>query len=723
MVPYFKVRLWLENLEDRRLLAVFTVTNTDDASAGSLRQAILDANNNPGLDTIAFDIGGGGAQSIRPASPLPAITDRVIIDGTTQPGFDGSPLIELTGMDAGPDANGLTLQAGRSTIRGLVINSFAHAGISISSQGVNLVAGNYIGTDLDGKAALANVSGIEILGPGAFANTIGGTTVADRNLISGNSRGISPIESTSNRILGNYIGTDVTGNATLGNVRGIEVSSSGNIIGGTLPGAGNVISGNMGGIIIAGTSNSVRGNFIGTNATGTDVLTQEFGMQLAGRTTSSNTIGGTIPGARNLIAGSRLYGIGIGNGAADNLVLGNYIGTDVTGMESLGNLIGVFGGQTALNQIGGTAPGAGNLISGNSVGIATLGASFRIQGNYIGTDATGTVALGNETAGIGLDGIGSTVGGVVPGAGNLISGNVMDGLFLTHAENTLVQGNRIGTDVTGTADLGNGSDGINIDFLGHDNTIGGIGPGAGNLIAFNHHDGIQVGGGTGNAILRNSLFGNAAHGIELIGGGNLMEPAPVLTAVTSANGSTTIEGTLNSLPGSLFTLEFFVNSQCHPSGDGEGERFVTSITLPTDEDGTAEFSFTFRGELPDGQVLTATATDPDGNTSEFSACQDINRTGSPGVPGVNDEALAVALSKSLPAASRLRFANRDRLFIPRDQERAVPWTPRESDRPLEPIVRPPVSRRTEPGYDWLSGWLWEVEPGLELSTPSRADTL
>jgi hypothetical protein len=140
----------LEPLEDRRLLATFLVTNTDDSGSGSLRQAILDANADPFVDTIAFVIAGGGVQTIRPASALPAITKPVVIDGTTQPGFTGTPLIVLDGGSAGLFANGLTLTGGHSAVEGLVINNFGRSAIVLSGQGEDLVVGNYLGTDVTG---------------------------------------------------------------------------------------------------------------------------------------------------------------------------------------------------------------------------------------------------------------------------------------------------------------------------------------------------------------------------------------------------------------------------------------------------------------------------------------------------------------------------------------------------------------------------------------------
>lgn len=145
----------LESLEDRRLPSTFLVTTTADAGPSSLRQAILDANANPGPDLIAFEIGAGGAQTIAPLSALPAVTDPAVIDGATQPGYAGRPLIELTGGQAGA-ANGLRITAGGSTVRGLVVNGFSIHGLALEANGGNRVEGNFLGTNAAGTAARRN---------------------------------------------------------------------------------------------------------------------------------------------------------------------------------------------------------------------------------------------------------------------------------------------------------------------------------------------------------------------------------------------------------------------------------------------------------------------------------------------------------------------------------------------------------------------------------------
>jgi hypothetical protein len=179
------VRLSVESLDERALPSTFTVTTGANDGTGSLRQAILDSNATPGADTIAFDIGGGGVQTIQPTAALPDVTDAAVIDGTTQPGFEGSPLIVLNGSQAGSGVSGLTISAGTSTIRGLVINSYSGNGVVLQANGGDLIVGNYIGTDVTGTAALGNLSGVFIANTSSN-NTVGGSAAEDRNLISGN---------------------------------------------------------------------------------------------------------------------------------------------------------------------------------------------------------------------------------------------------------------------------------------------------------------------------------------------------------------------------------------------------------------------------------------------------------------------------------------------------------------------------------------------------------
>ena len=302
------------------LLTVLTVTNTDDSGDGSFRDAIESANDRLGTVTISFDIPGAGPHTITPASPYPAIGSSVIINGYTQDGSSRATAstpalikIELNGTNAGEDANGLLITGSSTTIQGLAINRFDGSGIRMEGVGSNVIEGNHVGVDVTGTIDLGNGSvGVYIYD--SPSNRIGGTTPDDRNVISGNgSSGVFILNpgSTSNTVLGNYIGIDATGTVAIENYDGVSVAgASNNTIGGTSTGARNVISGNrLSGLKLSrqnsdsATGNLVQGNYIGTNAAGdADLGNGRDGVYLI--TTSGNTIGGATAGAGNVISGN-----------------------------------------------------------------------------------------------------------------------------------------------------------------------------------------------------------------------------------------------------------------------------------------------------------------------------------------------------------------------------------------------------------------------------------
>ena len=240
----------LERMEPRVLLSTYTVVNTTDADLGSLRWAILQANQDTGPSSIVFDLPGPGLQTISVQSPLPAITSPVVIDGTSGPDYVGQLHIQLDGR-AAAGADGLVLSGGSSLVKGLVISRFQGAGIVLQGGGGNQVQGNALGTDRTGTAALPNRDGVLVVG--SSANTIGGLLAGEGNLISGNSaNGIEirfdsqNLDAAGNVILGNLIGTTADGSSALANAGdGILINrATRNIIGGPDSGAGNVISGN-----------------------------------------------------------------------------------------------------------------------------------------------------------------------------------------------------------------------------------------------------------------------------------------------------------------------------------------------------------------------------------------------------------------------------------------------------------------------------------------------
>ena len=387
------------------------------AGTGTLRQAIVDANANAGADTINFNIAGAPPHTITPLSPLPQITEAVTINGTSQPDFSGTPVVEISGLNAGI-SDGLNINASSCTVRGLIINRFS--------------------------------------------------------------------------------GNGITG--------------------------GN-------GIFILGTGNIIEGNFIGTNANATFALgNSQDGVFIS--SSSNNVIGGTTAAARNLLSGNR-----------------------------------------------------------NGVQIFGVGTGNQVRGNSIGTNASGNASLGNSVNGV------------------LILG---------------ASGSSIG--VAGSA--------------------------SSNTISFNGAAGVAVQSGINNSIQSNSIVFNGGLGIDLgvtgvtpndVGDGdtgpNNLQNFPVINSASAAGASTTVQGTLNSNPNTQFRLEFFSNQFPNASGFGEGQTFIGSTTVTTDGAGNASFNPSLPVTVPPGQVLSATATDPSGNTSEFSRAVQVG-----GVSGGQGADLSVLVS-------------------------------------------------------------------------------
>lgn len=631
----------------------FVVTNVNNHGAGSLRDAITNANATIGTDTITFNIPGPGVKVISLLIALPELTDRVVIDATTQPGYAGAPLIELdgTGLGITVNGNGLSIKAGGTTVRGLaIVNFLSGSGISLNNCDNNVIQGNYIGVGANGTTARQNQRGIQLTN--SSNNLIGGTTAAARNVISGNSLNALEINGgNANAIQGNFIGTNAAGTAELPNSTAVAIfnaTSIDNLIGGTAAGAGNLISGNQGGgIITSGNSTRIQGNLIGTDVTGTrKIPNTAAGISANGQ---DILVGGVTAGARNVISGNASDGVSIRG--AGSKVQGNFIGTDITGTLALSNSgNGVSAADGAL--IGGTEPGARNIISTNgtfsnncniSLSVNNTGPAVTIQGNYIGTDVTGAKALGGSSAGINITSNNHIIGGLVPEARNVISGNsvgIQLGFFSTTVGN-VIQGNFIGLNAAGTGPLPNNQQGIAINGAVN-NTIGGSQIEAANKIAFNGAGGITItGNAQGNSIRGNSIFSNNGLGIDLGANGvtandgsdpdtgpNNLQNFPVITSVMSSSNSTTIQGTLKSLSNTTFQIDFYSNASVDPSGNGEGAQFFNTTSVTTDGNGDATINATFPIALPVGRVITATATDPNGNTSEFSAADSIGATGS-----------------------------------------------------------------------------------------------
>lgn len=618
----------------------FVVTNADDHGPGSFREAIINANANTmsGTDKIVFNIPGPGVKVISLLTPLPEITDPLIIDATTQPGYAGAPLIELDGANLGLES-GLVITTTNTFVGGLAIGRFKAAGIVLRSSELNDIKANYIGVDATGTVARPNNIGIQVVD--SMNNLLGGPSAAMRNVISGNlSHGIA-VSGNGNVVQGNFIGTNAAGTAAIGNgASGVEIKGESNLIGGTSPGTGNLISGNHKGI---SGSSTIQGNLIGTDVTGTIKVPNHIGIDV-GRA----LIGGLAPGAGNVISGNRFVGVII-SGSDESRLQGNFIGTDISGALDLGNEGGgVHCFADAL--IGGTVPEARNVIAANGgFGNIVLGVSPRgvvVQGNYIGIDVTGTRALGDSVIGITIVSNNNLIGGLVAGAQNVISGNDIGIQIGDHfgggpGQRNVIHGNLIGLNALGTGPLPNAVYGISFQEGSSDNTVGGTQSGAANKIAFNGLAGVNLSTGWRNSVRGNSIFSNGGLGIGLQPtgavtpndpndsdfGANNLQNFPVITSVLSFSNGTTIRGSLNSTPNTTFLIDFYSSAALDPSGHGEGALFLSTTTVTTDSNGDATINVSLPTPLGTGRVLTATATDPDGNTSEFSASDTVGVNG------------------------------------------------------------------------------------------------
>ena len=596
-------------------------------------------------DTLTFNfVSGGGVIVLANALGALTITKTVNIMGFTQPtavansavtGDNSNHQIVISGnlLGAGVDCMDITGQPSSGTqLRGFVFDQCPAAGLAISNSKNNVIAGDFFGTDSAGNfsAGAGNATGLSIAALAGTddisGNQVGGPNPADHNVISGN---------TTREIL----------------------------------------IGNFGGATAVTTGISVRNSYIGMNAAGTTAVTGSqqgiFVQDITGATIggASGSLGGSCSGVCNLISGSA-NGVGIvvqgstPTSTSGTLIQGNFIGTDVTGTLARpnGQLAHIDVSQSATITIGGTAAGTGNLISGEPVqgtGILIDGGvvgPVNIQGNFIGTTTTGNALLANGGPGIHI--VGSTnvnIGGTTASARNVIggsgNGNTPKGPGISVEGNApfstgtaVIQGNNIGIGANGSTNIGNIGNGI--DFTSNStgstvgaSTSGGLGS---NIIAFNgalrtNGAGIGVSAGSSAKILSNSIFSNtgittgigidlSANGSATDGptandncdgdsGGNTLQNFPVLTSAQSTGSSITIAGTLNSTASTTFTIEFFSN----PAGTSQGRTFLGSTSTSTNGACSGAFNAVLAQTVSAGLNITATATDPSGNTSEFSA--------------------------------------------------------------------------------------------------------
>jgi parallel beta-helix repeat protein len=659
------------------------VTNAGDSGAGSLRAAIANANSIPGTQTITFDIPGASPASpalIAAVSSLPVITQPVIIDATTQPGYDDRPVVEVTSQ-VPLAGTGFDVQADGVTIRGLMITKFTHGILAHTGFNGHVIERNVIGTNRDHLPGLGNTNGVVVnagatlvqhnviagntnevmvaMGSGATIanNMIGvghdgittlppgedGVVVSanasnvaiDNNRIAGNggwgvniqNNGTPPINT---RLRNNTIGLNANGGA-LGNGSGGVRNDWGNGTRIGEPGARNIISGNGGpGIWISGNPVNtplIQNNYIGTDPAGS----AERGNATHGITVDGTVavqIGGASTGEGNVISGNHQHGINV-NGAvtAAAVIHGNIIGLNAAGDAMLGNThSGISASNSALN-VGGPSAGMRNVISGNQQGIVFSNSGStrhsNVSGNYIGTDITGMLDRGNSTGVV----VGSAPGTVI--TGNVISGNSI-GVTIDNI-NAKVEGNIIGLNKDKNGAVPNGT---GVHLANNDNLIGGD-P---NFISGNTGIGIRVASaGVGNWITENAIFNNGGLGIDLDNDGvtandngdtdgdadnrgNDAQNFPVLSGATSSSGVLTqVNVDISTFKVGTYVVEFFASATCDASGHGEGQRYVgrRSVVQPGG-------NFSVNELVPAGEFLTATATDSLRNTSEFGGCVEVD---------------------------------------------------------------------------------------------------
>jgi parallel beta-helix repeat protein len=543
-----------------------TVTIPADSGAGSLRECLENAVSGTlvTFDPLVFP--PTNPVTIMLLSELPPLDDGqvtvdasnagVILDGSVTPA--GTP--------------GLKIDSDGNIIRGLQILRFPGSGIWLQVGEYNVIGGS---------------------------REIGNGPLGQGNLISANrGDGISLSDAFSNTISGNLIGTDVHGTAAWGNggFAGIMQGGAYNIIGGTRPGERNVVSGNLGNGIGDGGGrphgNLVIGNYVGTDITGSFDLGNR-GHGISFEFGYNNRVEG------NLSSGNGRAGL-LANGGNYNTFVGNRVGTDASGAKAIPNdWCGVYVGSASFTRVGGTSPGEGNLVSGNPCGIEVGGPGGNVGnlvlGNLVGTDINGMQPLPNVYSGVSLGSGGrAIVGGATAAERNVISGNGWPngwpGGIDIAGDYHVVSGNYIGTDASGAAAVGNR--GVGIWFRGAEHSIV-----QGNLIAHNTEHGVYVESYAFNTLRRNAIYGHGGQGISL-GGGNQMLPAPVILTVTE----TSVSGT--ACPGC--TVEVF--------SDDEDEGRIYEGSAVADAGGLFAFD---KGGPFTGPHLTATTTDGSGNTSEL----------------------------------------------------------------------------------------------------------
>ncbi len=626
------------------------VVDTDDALIGGTSAGARNVVGDNGGHGIEVDDGSVGTQ----------IQGNYIgsdATGTSERGNDRGIVVQ--GGSTGTLIGGAATTVGEPP--GNLIRASWDQAVLIRGAGTDgtVLRGNLIGLEPDGESYGANYgAGIEISG-GAENTVVGNDTGSGSDInvvaLSGDESEpgivIAGTGTSGNKVVGNRIGTSADGTEENSNDTGILISgdATGNTVGGSSAALGNLIAGNQGaGVEITGedtTGNIVRGNRIGTTLDGQAQLENDIGV-LLGAGASGNTVGGGAAGEGNLISGNWDAGVVIEDaGTSGNAVVGNLIGTTLDGNGELGNGYGVHIRSGATNNgIGDDDSTLGNVISANSWSAVRIDGdgtdNNRVKANLIGLGADGDTVLPND---IGVELAGGASGNEIGfDPGNEEDSEAANTIANSDDANVLIINDSDGNEIVGNTIVDSPGQGIRVLNSSDDNEI------SGNTVTGNGSTatGIVIADGTGNRIRANSIDVNEGLGIDLgidgvtpnddvddcyyeeaadcDTGANQLQNFPVLDAAESGGGVTDISGTLGVPPDAEnYRVEFFSSPSCDGSGYGEGAVYLGSILVDDLGSGLIDLDFQHDEQLPDGSVVTATATDPNGNTSEFSACETV----------------------------------------------------------------------------------------------------
>jgi hypothetical protein len=585
----------------------------------------------------------------------PTLPERNVVSCNTQRGISMNTCtpVVIQNNYIGVDSTGLVakgnLQRGISVsvaasliiggtsfnLRNVVANN-GQVGIAFDNSPGAILKGNFIGLAKNGTTAMGN-GNQGVLISNSNTTTIGGSTLAERNVISSNlQRGVEINNSNNVTFVNNYVGVDSTGSLIRGNLQaGVAFSAcTSAVVGGTSVNLRNIISNNgYDGLRIDNSPTPiVQGNYIGVDVTGLlDFGNGENGINVYNAGVA--TIGGSTYSARNIVSGNGQDGLILHDNCGGSIIKANFFGVGVDGKTVIGNHdsgIRIYGNTTSNGVIiGGSNYVERNVTSGNGFpstnlsrdGIRIEGnaSNHIIKGNYVGTDSTGTIAIGNEWAGISLNEVSNAiVGGTGNFEGNICAANTHEGMYLRNAVNCLIVGNFVGTDKTGTLDMGNGEFGINVRQASLNNTIGGNTPAQQNIVAYTKADAVDS-SGTGvyveyrsqyNRIVRNKIYCNAGLGISRATLGNEGIAAP---SVIAANANT-VSGT-GSIDGD--SIHVYHTNVSGGACDCEGETFIGATIV---SGGTWSITHGLNYSIPTAYDVTATETTANNSTSQFSVC-------------------------------------------------------------------------------------------------------